>query len=70
ELTQINELSSVFTAGTAQTGQWDGTFSLNKISLRPTVATLAEFSLNGSHKIGAVQTSFTASGPLQWQQAQ
>ena len=60
ELTQINELSSVFTAGTAQTGQWDGTLSLNKISLRPTVATLAEFSINGSHKIGAVQTSFTA----------
>lgn len=61
------EINSVFTAGGDDGGLWDGSFSLNRVSLRPSVAAVGEFSLNGSHKNASRQTTFSLSGPLVWQ---
>ncbi|WP_373823303.1 AsmA family protein, partial [Neisseria dentiae] len=60
------EINSVFTAGNDDS-HWDGSFSLSRVSLRPSVATVGEFNLNGSHKNASRQTTFGLSGPLVWQ---
>lgn len=63
----INELRSAFTAN-LNDNQLDGSLSLDKANLHSNIATLNNFELNGSHKTKLLQTTFTASGPLTWQQ--
>lgn len=60
------EINSVFSAGSSNS-RWDGSFSLSRVSLRPSVATVSGFNLNGSHKNASRQTTFSLSGPLVWQ---
>ncbi|MDO4906649.1 AsmA family protein [Neisseria sp.] len=60
------EINSVFSAGSSNS-RWDGSFSLSRVSLRPSVATVGGFNLNGSHRNASRQTTFGLSGPLVWQ---
>ncbi|UOO85863.1 AsmA family protein [Neisseria arctica] len=64
----INEFGSVLTAKESG-NQWDAAIKLNKISLHPTIVTIAEAGLTGSHKNVYGQTNFTFTGPINWQQS-
>ncbi|WP_191963660.1 AsmA family protein [Neisseria zalophi] len=61
------DIRSVFTAGSEEEGRWDGSFSLSRLNLRPTTATVAKIDLSGSFKHNAQQTTFNFSAPLDWQ---
>lgn len=62
----LNTLNGALTAG-SENNQWDGSFKLDKTNLYPTVLTVANFELKGSHKNDRLQTNFTFSSPLVWQ---
>lgn len=64
----INEFGSVLTSE-ENGSQWDIALKLNKISLRPTIVTIAEAGLTGSHKNVYGQTNFTFTGPINWLQS-
>ena len=63
----IPSLNGAFTAGKPES-QWNGSFKLDKASIRTSVAKLDNFEFNASHKNAAHQTSLTLTGPLLWQQ--
>ncbi|HCR6473269.1 TPA: hypothetical protein OO387_004473, partial [Shigella flexneri] len=62
----IPSLNGAFTAGKPES-QWNGSFKLDKASIRTSVATLDNFEFNASHKNAAHQTNLTLTGPLLWQ---
>lgn len=63
----LSDIRAVFTAGSSEESSWDGSLSLSRVSLRPSVATISEFEFNGSHKNHGKQTTFNIAGPLTWQ---
>ena len=63
----IPSLNGAFTAGKPES-QWNGSFKLDKASIRTSVATLDNFEFNASNKNAVHQTNLTLTGPLLWQQ--
>ncbi|MDO4997111.1 MAG: AsmA family protein [Neisseria sp.] len=63
------ELNHVITSQHQQAA-WDGTLSITKFNLRPTVITAEKVAFSGSRKDGQTNVYLTLDSPLSWQQSQ
>lgn len=65
----LPEISAVLTSSYRQ-AQWNGTLSLTRVRLRPTVAGIDKLAFSGSRKDGKTDINATLAGQLNWQQTQ
>lgn len=65
----IAELNALLSS-TYRQAQWDGTLSLTRVHIRPTLADIGKLAFSGSRKDGTTNLYATLSGPLSWQRKQ